>query len=266
MWSRDLAEDYDAPDGYFGAGSSPLHINGVVVVNVGGRKNESGIVGIDLATGHTKWGVTKEAASYSSPIAVLHNGNHRVFVVTRFNGVLLDPVAGKAIFSTPFGKRGPTVNAATPLCFDDQIFMTASYGIGAEMHQLSDTGLRKTWSSDDSLSSQYNTPIYDRSHLYGIHGREDVGVAELRCVDAANGHVVWRKKQFGVANMLLAGDTIIAITGGGEIVLFRASPTKYAEMARVRFTKNEVRALPAVDRDRLYVRDTKELLSIQIGG
>ncbi|MFC1758612.1 PQQ-binding-like beta-propeller repeat protein [Planctomycetota bacterium] len=266
LWSRDLAEDYDAPEGYFGAGSSPIHVNGIVILNVGGRKNESGMVGLDLATGHTKWATTKEAASYSSPITVKDNGVQRVFAVTRFNGILLDPANGKVVFSFPFGKRGPTVNAATPLLFEDRLFVTASYGIGAELHQLDNDRARKIWASDDRLSSQYNTPIYHRSHFYGIHGREDVGVAELRCIDVDNGNVMWSKKGFGVANLLLANETMIAITGGGEIVLFHATPTKYAEKDRVRFTKNEVRALPAVDRDRLYVRDSKELFSIQIGG
>ena len=267
LWSRDLAEDYDAPEGYFGAGSSPIHVDGVVVLNVGGKKNESGMVGLDLDTGRTIWASTREAASYSSPIVIEQNGAKRVFAVTRFNGILLDPTNGKVILTLPFGQRGPTVNAATPLFFNDRIFMTASYRIGAELHQLSNDATRKIWANDDSLSSQYNTPIYHRSHLYGIHGREDGLPAKLRCVDADNGNVMWTKDGFGVANLLLANETMIAITGGGEIVLLNATPTKYAEKARVEFTDdNEVRALPAVDRDRLYVRDSDHLFSIQIGG
>ena len=218
LWSRDLADEYDAPEGYFGVGSTPVHINGIVVFNLGGRKNESGMVGLDLNSGHTKWSTTKEAASYSSPIVVNHNGIDQVFAVTRFNGVLLDATNGRVILSTPFGKRGATVNAATPLFFDNRVFLTASYGVGAELHELGASATRKLWASDDSLSSQYNTPIHHRSHLYGIHGREDVGVAELRCVDVNNGNVMWQKKQFGVANLLIAGETIIAIMGKGDIV------------------------------------------------
>lgn len=267
LWSRDLAEDYDAPEGYFGAGSSPVHVDGVVVLNVGGKKNDSGMVGLDIDTGRTVWATTSEAASYSSPIVIRQDGVKRVFAITRFNGILLDPTNGKVILSLPFGQRGPTVNAATPLFFNDRIFMTASYRSGAQLHQLNGDSSRKIWANDESLSSQYNTPIYHRSHLYGIHGREDVGKAELRCVDADNGNVVWKKKGFGVANLLLANETMIAITADGEIVLFNAIPTKYAEKGRVEFTDDsEVRALPAVDRDRLYVRDSDELFSIQIGG
>ncbi|MCA9212870.1 MAG: hypothetical protein KDB27_07395, partial [Planctomycetales bacterium] len=124
---------------------------------------------------------------------------------------------------------------------------------------------RKLWENDDSLSSQYSTPVFSRSHFYGIHGREDMGVSELRCIDADNGRVMWRMEGFGVANLLLAEQTIIAVTAGGELVLVNATPTKYAEQARVRFSENVVRALPAVSKDRLYVRDSKELFSIQIG-
>jgi outer membrane protein assembly factor BamB len=107
--------------------------------------------------------------------------------------------------------------------------------------------------------------VYERSHIYGIHGREDSGVAELRCIDANNGQVAWKKTDFGVANLLIAGQIVIAITGDGQIVLFEATPTKYVEIGRSRYSNDEVRAIPAVSNDRLYVRDSKQLFSIQIG-
>ena len=157
----------------------------------------------------------------------------------------------------------------TPRFFDNQVFLTASYGIGAELHQLNGDTARKMWASDDAMSSQYNTPLYYRSHLYGVHGREDGLPAELRCIDAANGSVVWRKKDFGVANLLRAEETIIAVTAKGELVLVQSTPTKYIELGRTRFTEgddnNNVRAIPAVSQARLYIRDKSELFSIQIG-
>ncbi|MCA9216225.1 MAG: PQQ-binding-like beta-propeller repeat protein, partial [Planctomycetales bacterium] len=103
LWSRDLAEQYDSPDGYFGAGSTPVHVNGIVVINLGGEKNNAGMVGLDIATGQTVWANTSELASYSSPIVVKHEGKDRVFAVTRFNGILLDPTTGALLLTTPFG-------------------------------------------------------------------------------------------------------------------------------------------------------------------
>ena len=65
-WSRDLHEDFDADEGYFGAGSSPLVHDGKVFINVGGK--DGGIVALSATDGKTVWSATKEQASYSSPI------------------------------------------------------------------------------------------------------------------------------------------------------------------------------------------------------
>jgi outer membrane protein assembly factor BamB len=50
-WRRELAADYDAPEGYFGAGSSPILAGGKLLVNVGGKN--AGIVALDPLSGKT---------------------------------------------------------------------------------------------------------------------------------------------------------------------------------------------------------------------
>jgi len=52
---------------------------------------------------------------------------------------------------------------------------------------LDGTTAKTLWSNDNTLSSQYSTPVEHNGFLYGIHGREDVGVAELRCIETATG-------------------------------------------------------------------------------
>ena len=41
-WSRTLAKDYDTVEGYFGAGSTPIVAEGLLLVNVGGKKRRPG--------------------------------------------------------------------------------------------------------------------------------------------------------------------------------------------------------------------------------
>ena len=91
--------------------------------------------------------------------------------------LLVDPATGEVVAQAPFGMRGPTVNAATPIVAGEAIFLTASYGIGAKLLEVKTSGVKAIWSSDEVLSSQYNTPVYDNGYLYGIHGREDAGLA-----------------------------------------------------------------------------------------
>ena len=128
LWSRKLAIDYDVPDGYF-VGSTPVVVDGIVIVNVGGKK--AGIVGLDLASGETKWLATKEAASYSSPTKLESEGKRGAVVVTRMNVVHVDAAKGNPKTLFPFGRSGPTVNAAVPLILDKRVFVTSSYEVGA---------------------------------------------------------------------------------------------------------------------------------------
>ena len=61
LWQHRTHEEFDAAEGYFGSGSSPLVIDTHVVANMGGRHG-AGVVGFDLATGNVAWKTTDEPA------------------------------------------------------------------------------------------------------------------------------------------------------------------------------------------------------------
>ena len=266
LWSRELYADYGGDEGYFGAGSTPIVLGGKLLVNVGGRK--AGLVALDPASGKTLWQSSDEAASYSSPAAAASNGKEHAIFVTRMNCVLVDPASGKVTALFPFGQRGPTVNAATPLVFGGKLFATSSYGVGAMVATLEGTTAKQLWANDDTLSSQYSTPVEHEGFLYGNHGREDIGVAELRCVEAATGKVRWSQQGFGVAHAILADGKLLLQTADGKLILAAADPTKYRELASARVATKPTRALPALSAGKLYVRTGEgggELLCLQVG-
>ena len=251
LWERSLLVDYAGEEGYFGAGSTPILVGGRLLLNVGGRG--AGIVAIDPATGKTVWKATDEQASYSAPTVVKHGGKDQALFVTRYNCVLADPAGGAPQVLFAFGKRGPTVNAATPLVFGGKLLVTSSYGIGARLASLESVGMA-AWADDDTLSSQFATPVEHNGFLYGTHGRDDVGVAELRCIEAATGKVRWSREGYGVANLILAGDKLLIAGARGRLALARANPAKYEELASHQQGADASFALPALAGGRLYVR------------
>jgi outer membrane protein assembly factor BamB len=261
QWSRATYTEFSGLEGYFGAGSTPIVIDNALLVNVGGR-DQAGLAGFDPATGKTLWTATDERASYASPIEIRWNDKPHALFVTRLNAIAIEPHTGKVAFQFPFGRTGPTVNAATPLAFNDLLFVTASYGVGARLMRISGEKVAAVWENDTALSSQYNTPIYYEGHLYGIHGREDIGPAELRCVEAASGKVKWSASGFGVAHLIRAGDKLLALTASGQLVLLPASPAGFQRLATAdaaqigeRNAGASTRALPALAHGRLYIRD-----------
>ena len=266
-WIRNLSTDYEAADGYFGAGSSPIEIDGRVLVNIGGRK--AGIVALDLKTGKTVWAKTEEKASYSSPTLMKYGQKTIVVFITRLNCVALDPADGRVVFTIPFGKTGPTVNAAAPLVFESQLFISSSYGVGAKLLELTSAGkMVERWGNDESMSSQYSTCVYKDGFLYGTHGREDFANGVMRCVDAKTGEVAWQQST-GVAHTILAGDKMIMLTSDGTLLLAHANSKEFKQLSEVQISTNSTRAIPALSNGRLFLRDNRgqsgKLAAYQVG-
>ncbi|MFN0199305.1 MAG: PQQ-binding-like beta-propeller repeat protein, partial [Planctomycetaceae bacterium] len=74
LWERKTHDDYKAREGYFGAGSTPMIVGDKILVNVGGDREEAGVVAFSTKTGKTIWKALREQPSYSAPVAVTKEG------------------------------------------------------------------------------------------------------------------------------------------------------------------------------------------------
>lgn len=265
LWKRDTHADFHAPSGYFGAGSSPIVVDDKVIVNVGGSRDGAGVVAFSLKDGKDVWKATNEAASYSSPVLVTVDETLHLICITRLTAVSLDPANGSVRFTFPFGNRGPTVNAANPTVSGDRLFLTASYGIGSVYGEIKPDKFELLWKSDEVLSSQYTTCIEDEGYLYGVHGRQDAGIASLRCIDPRLKKICWEKRGFGYATLIKADGKLLAIKTDGEFVMLKLDGSEYKELARAKCFENETRALPALSNGKLYARDTQSLKCFELG-
>ena len=265
IWQRNTHTEFKAPEGYFGAGSSPLVVGDKLLVNVGAGRNAAGIVAFDVGTGKDLWKATTEDASYSSPLLATVDGTKHALFVTRLKALSLDPDTGKLRFEFPFGKKGPTVNGASPIVLDGHLLVSAHYGVGATFAKIGATAADEKWNSDDLLSSQYMTPLVQDGLVYGIHGQERVEDSELRCLDPLAKKILWSKPSFGFGTMIAADGKMLMLTTDGELILWRPDSRRYQELARTRVFKSTTRALPALANGNLYVRDSRTLKCLQIG-
>lgn len=264
-WSQATHRAFGAAEGYFGAGSTPVVAGGRVIVNVGGGRQDAGVVAFDLAAGRPLWQATAEQASYSAPVLVDLDGDPHVLMVTRLSCLLLDARDGGVRWRFPFGQRGPTVNAATPLVLPDgRLFITASYGVGSVCAAFDGTTATPIWQGIEPLASQYCTPIHLDGRLYCIDGRDDLPPADLECVDAATGRLLWAQRNFGYGTLLAADGKLVAVKADGEVVLLRADPTRADVRGRARPLTGTVRALPALAAGRLFLRDDRELVCLDL--
>lgn len=263
LWHRNLIADYAAPKGFFGIACSPILAGGKLLINVGAK--DAGIVAFEPDTGKEAWKATSDAASYSSPTVGDIAGSTLAVFLTRQGLAAVEPGTGKLRFTFPWRPRlNESVNAATPLVWNGEVFLTVSYSTGAVLLKPSGTEMEEVWTNDKSLSSQYSTPVRVGNHLYGVHGRADVGTAQLRCIDWKTGEVKWSQPNFGVSSLIAADGSLLALTEAGDLVKFDATPDGYKERARATLLAKPTRAAPALADGKLYARDGSKLICVNL--
>ena len=266
LWQRDTWKDFGAPEGYFGAGSTPVLHEGRVIVNVGGRSNAA-VVAFAADDGTTLWQSFDDTASYSSPIVATINGTQHAFVLTRLNALSLNPKDGTVRFQFPFGMRGPTVNGATPVVMGDHLLVTSSYRVGSVWARVSDASSSNVDSGEKLLASQYATPIKYKNLLFAVDGRQDTGSVSVKCVDPVAQEVLWTKSGFDYGTMIRVNDELLFLTCEGELIRIAADSQKYREIMRATVLDSTPQGyrLPAISNGRLFVRDDRVLKCLQIG-
>jgi outer membrane protein assembly factor BamB len=263
VWVKDLMKEYAPPEGYFGVGAGLLVAGGKVIVNVGAKG--AGVVAFDAKTGKEVWKATDDPPGYSTPTLADIDGTPHAVVFTRTGLVVLSVESGKVKYTRRHRSRmEASVNAATPLVSDGQVFATASYGTGAALWAMGKGGLDEVWANDTSLSSQYDTPVKVGDHLFGLHGRQDQGSANLVCVEWKTGAVKWTRKTFGVAHLIAVDGGVLALTEGGELVRFAATEKEYQEVGRAKVLDGLTRAAPALADGRLYLRNDRTLACVKL--
>ncbi|MEZ6123486.1 MAG: PQQ-binding-like beta-propeller repeat protein [Planctomycetaceae bacterium] len=273
VWKQDLQTRYNPLAGYFGVGSTPVIHDQHLIVNVGGRGEDS-IVAFDINTGEPTWKAFDDSASYSSPVIASVDGEPIAIVVTRLNLVGLDPQTGSVRFSFPFGARGPTVNGATPIITGESVFVSASYHIGSLLVQLptKTSAAREIWRDADLLATQYATPVAAADHseiLFAVDGRQDggPGSASVRCLDVKHRKVLWEQTGFDYGTLVRVSDELLLLTCGGDLYRLKASVDGYQEVARRKVQNETDRGyrLPALANGRLFVRDDDTLKCLHVG-
>lgn len=268
IWTRQLRTDHEADDGYFGAGSTPIVVGDRVIAAIGGRDG-AGVVAVDARDGKTLWTAVDEEAAYASPVTMHIDGQTRVVAVLRLSTVMLDPETGQVLRRFDFGRRGPTVNAATPLVDGTHLLVTAAYGVGCRKVDMAADPPTDLWKSRDVIGSQYASPVRSGEWLYAISGREDLGDAGLLCVRWSDGQVGWRRGDYGTAHLIAAGDRILAQATDGRLELLAADPRAYRPLAQADLPQGTYRSLPALADGVLYCRRTQsategELLALEL--
>jgi outer membrane protein assembly factor BamB len=270
VWQVDALSKFHAGNLLFGAACSPLVDGQAVLVNVGGKG--ASVVAFDRDTGRTLWKALDDKASYSSPILLNAGGDRQVVFLTAAGVIGLDPADGHLFWRFPL-KDFLFESSTTPVYAGDLLLASSiTYGsVGLRLQtQREKPAVAKVW-KNPALTSYFSTPVpVGSKHIYMVIGSNPVllksPVATLHCIDSATGKSLWQHPKVGKyhASLLRTGDNkLLMLEEGGNLVLLDPSPKAYMELARSKVS-GETWAHPALANGRLYVRDNKELICVQL--
>lgn len=233
---------WSAPLPVKGPASSPMVVNGVLVINAGK------LVAFDATTGKELWTQPKAGSGNSSPVA--WTCADKTVVICNGRGILagVDLKTGAMIWTTPCG------GDCTPAIVDNNLAVQSSNAkVGILAGKLTATDFTPVWSVPyDPLRSQSSLLILGNC----VHLMDD---SLHSCFDLATGRELWKEKVPGAAissPVFADGKIYLLINGGSRIAMLKSSPE-----SRIQLAKASTRALacpsPAITEGKLLLRGRK---------
>jgi outer membrane protein assembly factor BamB len=270
-WSVDMLYQFHAKDLRFGVSGSPLVDGNRVIVPVGGKG--SSIVAVDRTSGQVVWKALDDAACYASPIAVEQAGKRVVIALTAEGVVGLGADDGSVVWQFPF-KDTLQESSTTPVKIGDLI-VVSSVTLGSIGLKLTSKdgkpAIESAW-KNPQLACYFSTPVAaGNGQIFMVTSSMEAMLrrqpqADLCCVDAATGKLLWKHEKAGRyhAALVRMGDgKLLMHSDTGDLFLLDPDPKEFQELAKSKVC-GQTRAHPAVADGRIYLRDDKELLCIQL--
>jgi outer membrane protein assembly factor BamB len=257
IWSRNAASDLNAAIPTWGFSSSPLLVDDLVIVAVGGT-----LAAYGRTDGQPRWVGPAGGDSYSSPQAVTIDGASQILLMDVGGTVSVVPATGKALWTYSWNTRLPVMPIVQPARLEDGILLgDATSGIRRLAATLRDKEWTVTerWASN-SLKPYFNDFVVHRGHAYGFDG------SILASVDVADGGRKWKAGRYGQGQLVLLPDqdVLLVLSEEGELALVRAVPDGFTELARVPALSGKTWNHPVLVGDILLVRNGEEMAAFRL--
>ena len=268
LWSHHVVKELSGKEAEYGMACSPLVVGEQVIVTAGSPKGT--LVAFDAKSGKQLWTAGSDPAGYSSPALLNVGGRSQIVAFTGSSALGVDPAKGTVLWRYPF-KTNYDCNIATPLEIKGQVFLSSGENHGSVLlalkPQADKFALSEVWDSfgpKSVLRNEWQTSMLLDGHLYGMDNVGGAGpITHLTCIDAATGERKWQEARFGKGNLIAADGKLFITTMKGEIVLVRATPDRYDELGRATVLES-TRQAPALSNGRLFLRDDKEIVCLDV--
>jgi outer membrane protein assembly factor BamB len=264
VWSRDAAADAGAGIPVWGFSSSPLIAGDLVIVAVGGT-----LAAYEAATGKPRWVGQPGGDSYSSPHLATIDEVTQVLLMRTAGTTSVDPATGKALWNHPWGSLLPVMPIVQPARLESGHLLLGESSGGVRRlavarragRTVEDAGwtVEEQWVSN-RLKPYFNDFVVHRGHAYGFDG------AILASVALADGTRAWKGGRYGQGQLVLLPDQdlLLVLSEEGELILVKAAPDQFTELARVPALTGKTWSHPVLVGDILLVRNGEEMAAFRL--
>jgi len=276
LWSLNITKKFDGKGTEYGYACSPLVEGGKVFLPVGGEG--ASVVALDARDGSVAWRVPgagdgrgSEEASYSPCYPIAVGGKRQIVSFLRNVVVAHDPATGRELWVHRWSS-GYDEHASWPVYQEPFLLTCAAFRGGARVLRLKpDAAPELAWESRELSHDIFSSLILD-GHIYGfdlhdLQPRETrPGRGRLKCIELASGKVRWETDRTGHVNILAADGKLLLFSDMGELLLARATPARYEELAHTRVFSGQVCwTAPTLRDGRLYVRNQSQAACVYLG-
>lgn len=269
LWAFQFDSSYVGGEPHYGAygyAASPIAYGDTVIVPGGG--SHRGVMAFRISDGEIAWRSPEFDCAYSSPILIKVSGDTQLVALMAQEIVGLDPHSGRLLWQHPHPTRAG-MNSSTPVWDGERtLYISSGYAEGTRALRLEHTGgettVKELW-HERELQTEYTNVLLIDDHLYGTSGHS-LGPTAFVILNARTGDVVLKKRgPFKRASFLHVGEKVLLLDEDGLLALASFSPSGVELHASHQITKGVERTVPTLVGTTLFVRDTKEIVALDLG-
>ena len=261
IWTAHLVDDLGCEKPLYGFGSSPNVIDGLMVLQVGGK--EGSVAAFDVATGELRWRAVEDEIAAESPMVAEIEGKRQILVLGTKILAGLDPEGGTVLWQLEHGGSDGAMGAytASPLLLgDDRILVKADDHTTAIVEVTSQDGQMAAEIIETSrgMTKSYSPPSRTGGHVYGYTARF------LSAIDSRSGELLWRSREPGDGFQIVVGDHLAVISKKGTLHLGNASPEGWQEITRLDLFDDLAWTPPSYANSSPYIRSLGEIARVDL--
>jgi outer membrane protein assembly factor BamB len=257
-WRKEFSKQFKGTSPLFGAATSPIVHNGLVIVHVGGH-DAGALTAFNAETGDVKWSWTGDGPGYASPIVFESGGASQIVTQTQKSIAGFSAASGELLWQIPF-ETEYVQNIVTPVVYKQTLILS---GLDKGTMAIRVIKRGQKWDTEQvwrnpEVSMYMNSPVVSGDSLYGLsHKRK----GQFFCLDARTGQTLWTTngREGDNAAVVAAGQFLFLLTDGADLIVARSDPKQFEVVKKYSVADSPTWAHSVLVGNRILIKDASSL-------